>query len=709
MINTERVNSVESSNIEIGSLIEIEAKKYRVVFMSDGKIVLIDIASSKVEYYYRTANEIRQLIRNDKAKVLNETPIVVDLDKMSEKEREKFQQNKIIIQRIIDVYGPSFIGLEGKAPKPLITELMNEYSLSKSTIWRLIRRYIQSGFAEYSLADRKAYSQSHLKKDMKYTAKAGRKTEDGIAIGVILTDNVRSQFQEFLDAYKNGREQTYKKAYCGLLDKYYSETKADGSFSWVPESQRPTYDQFYYYCRTKMSKEEKDIIKTSKMEQRNAKRLLLGSSRQNAIRPGWIVEADALEVDVSIVSSSNKEQTVGRPIVYVMIDVFTSAIVAFSVSFENNSMIGLTNMFINLGEDKHKFTERYEIMFDEDCIWPSNFIPHEIRCDRGSDFKSDKFSKVCQRLGINRTLESGGTGSMKGIVEQSFHQFQMTMRSDLEGNGLITKRYDTNHHREAMLTLKDFTKMFISFLLYHNQRYIKDYPMSKEMLEDKVKPVPMLLWEYGCEKYGAPAPISVANRQQYFFDLMIEKKATLSRQGIKLGELKYICDNEWLLTEMYALGNRKKEFVVRCDPRDISTVYFLQGGTLIAAELNDNIPGMSSFEGLTMLEYEQYEKERKRLKKEGDKHNLEVDAALYRNYANIVDSAKTEVLADATNLRNNRIKEKAAVNYEMRIAEKIDSVEEGQKSIEKKDTKNLFEPNDDFMSAYIAMQNNGGK
>lgn len=72
----------------------------------------------------------------------------------------------------------------------------------------------------------------------------------------------------------------------------------------------------------------------------------------NVYGPGDMVEIDAVEVDLSIVSELDRSKVVGRPIMYVMVDIFTRMILAISVSFDNNSMIALTNLFLNLSDDK---------------------------------------------------------------------------------------------------------------------------------------------------------------------------------------------------------------------------------------------------------------------------------------------------------------------------------------------------------------------
>ncbi len=61
--------------------------------------------------------------------------------------------------------------------------------------------------------------------------------------------------------------------------------------------------------------------------------------------PGDLWEVDECEIDLSLVSVENPSVTVGRPIVYVMIDVYTRMIVAYSVAFDNNSVLGITNCF----------------------------------------------------------------------------------------------------------------------------------------------------------------------------------------------------------------------------------------------------------------------------------------------------------------------------------------------------------------------------
>lgn len=135
--------------------------------------------------------------------------------------------------------------------------------MSSATVYRLIRKYLQAGMSPAAIVDKRYSSTpSTEKKEYEYRKKAGRKNEFGTGANVILTPEIKQQFTEFLNAYKNGRERTYKYAYQGLLDKYYTYPAHDGFLPQrKPATECPTFEQFYYYCRTHLTKEEKDQIK----------------------------------------------------------------------------------------------------------------------------------------------------------------------------------------------------------------------------------------------------------------------------------------------------------------------------------------------------------------------------------------------------------------------------------------------------------------
>lgn len=716
----------------LGCILLIDQIFYRVIHMTGISVVLCELNTTKLKLLYFPLDEI---INNDKIIETFEEPYIIDYSLMSAKETKGFEKRKEVIDKISEMYGPSYMGLMSRDKKELLIEIQKELNISNVTLWTWIRKYIQSGMNYNSLVDERYHYKEH--KDYEYTKKTGRPTKYKTASGVPLTDKVLEHFKEGLDIIKSGRYRTIKYGYNSIMEKYYSYPPSgnDKAVKLYPESMRPTFNQFYYYCKKNYSIYQKEIVKTSKMEVNNNKRLKFGSSRSEAYKPGVICEVDANEVDISIVSELDPTQSVGRPIIYVMIDNCTSMIVAVSVSFENNSFIGITNLMLNLAEDKVEFAKRHGIDI-EPQMWRSCFIPDTIRCDRGSEFASDKFGKVCDNLKIKRDLVPPGTGSMKGVIEEYFHEFQLSIKPYIERKGLITKRHDSKHHKEAMLTMTDFTKLLINNVITHNQKVLLNYFPTKEMLKiKKFTTTPIMLWDYFCDKCSEPTYITDATKVQYFFNVMLEKTAKISSVGIRLENLVYINENDPKLRElMFEAGSIKKNFKVRIDPRTVNEIYYMRNEKLYIAELNPDLPNIIAYKNLTWLQYNEYNTKRKDIRNDGKKINEVLDFQEHQLKNFIINNIKRNSYANDKNINESRRKEKDRTNFENRISTKLpinDStkvilaskakavIEQNEKDEDIKDTTNIqnankdniidkeddFEPSEDLRAALREHEN----
>lgn len=419
-------------------------------------------------------------------------------------------------------------------------------------------------------------------------------------------------------------------AFDRMNQKYYMKTEIDQNGSLVqrllPATERPTLRQFTYFVNKSLSREEKDRIKTSAQEQRNNKRLLLSDNLKNVMGPGDCIEMDEVEVDVSLVSQIDPGQTVGRPIVYAMVDVYTRLILAVSIAFDNNSVIGMTNCLMNLAEDKVALCRSYGLQIAPE-VWPSCIIPRSIRVDRGSEYRSKEAKRIFNELNINLELVPGGSGSLKGTVEQLFHQLHSVQNPLLEGKGLIQKRHDSSHHRQATLTIEDFKRILYNFVVTHNQRYMKDYPLTHDMIATKISPIPSALWAYGVKKFGSPRPI--VNQDQFFFTLLHPVSARLSRKGITYKGLYYMDFTDLALQQqMYALGAKREALDMRIDPRDVGALYMLdKQSQLKKVPLNPQRTG-NDYRGIPLAEYLELYKAKKSQDKLGSIYNEELRVGL---------------------------------------------------------------------------------
>lgn len=650
------------------------SKLYRVVSMTEKAVILCDMKSEKFQLSEYDFITILQLMNDDQLRVEHEEPMVIDFSKLPLEAMNSYNVKKQVITAVMNAYGMNLMALASKTiPKPRLQEILQENNMSKSTFWRVFCKYMQSGMKDCTLVDSR-YLGTNKGKEYNLEKKSGAGLNDGKVSSDITHADIIKYFEEALKEYRSGRAESFKACYDRMNMLHFMQTEIVNGVPTLrlkPASERPSMRQFIYYANKKLTKQEKDMIKTSAQEQRNNKRLITSDSMYGVNGPGDMVEIDACEVDVSLVSSSDPNQSIGRPVVYFMIDVFTRLIVAVSVSFDNNSILGITNLFLNLADNKKEYCKRFGIDFDNERLWPSNFIPRRLRVDRGSEFKSHEFNRICNELGIEKQIVTGGTGSLKGVVEQSFHQMHSKQNVHLENYGLIEKRYDSEHHKEATLNLEQYTRMIINFIFTHNQEYNPRYPLTKEMIDQGVKPIPCLLWEYGIKKYGTLRPIPV--REQYLYNLMTPVKAKLNRRGICYKNLYYITDQDRkLLKEMFEAGTKKVPFESRMDMRDVGHIFYIRDNRLIIAHLNEALTGNADFNGMTMKQYEDYLEKKKKMDMEGKIHNQELAAYNHAFDAAVVDDAKKTVFSSTKNIRSSRELEKQEVSHEGKMIDRLD-------------------------------------
>ena len=373
---------------------------------------------------------------------------------------------------------------------------------------------------------------------------------------------------------------------------------------------------------------------------------------------------DEVEMDVSIVSEVDPTKVIGRPIVHAMVDVYSRMITAVSVSLENNSVLGFTNCLLNLGEDNKQLCRRYGLEL-KDGLWDINVLPNRLRSDRGSEYRSKEVKRICNELNITLELVPPAMGSLKGQVEQLFHQYHSVQNDLLEGRGLITKRYDSNHHRHAVLTLDDIWVFVINQTIAHNMMTMSQYPMTKDMLEKSVHPIPLELWDYGCNKYGAPRPI--VNLDQFEYSIRKEVRARVTRKGIEWNGLYYIANDPWLAEQITKTRRSSVPLKCRLDERNVGFLWYIADNRLVKATLNENRAGNYEFNGMSLRNYEEYKTKKKELVMEKAQEDQEIRCARRMGMQATLDDAVRVANQTAPNdekaknIRHNRKEESILV------------------------------------------------
>ena len=556
------------------------------------------------------------------------TPSTVDANKKRE----------ALIRDIDDKYGPDYSAfLKKNYDSYLRHDLPEKYGMKHGTVYNLFRKYMQSGCDITSVYDKKTLGNSRVKEH--YTEKTGKKP-DLSPQGIIITDEVKTIFDKMLDYYTSGRSKSYRFVYNLMIAEYFSDQREiDGGVQYtaLPITERPTYNQFYYYAQKKITADKMGVIKTSRMEYRNNMRLIRSDVQKAAIGPGYITEMDELESDLELVDSKTRTMDIGRAIVYCLIDVCTRLIMAVSVSLENNSVRGFTNCFMFLADDKRKTANRYGLDFDE-AMWPSGYLPKIIRSDRGSEYMSNEVGRICNELGITLEPVPPGTGSLKSVVEQSFHQLHCSLNPVTEKHGLITKRKDSGHHRQARLTIQEFTKIVLHCAVAHNTSTIENFKLTAQQTKDQIYPIPVVLWKYGCER--GLEPKRIINKEQFAWTLMTKESGKISRNGITANGINYLpVEDIDLERRMAAAGNRIMPFECRMDRRIVDKLYYLKDNRLRYCEINMGSTDNAEYAGLMLEDAMALRKARKLLVAKSKRATEETDFFTAKSTKQTVDDA----------------------------------------------------------------------
>lgn len=660
--------------IRVTDIITIEQTQYRVIGYRAGLFSLCEMNTKKLTIFLLPSKDLVKWATEGAARVEKSNSSNILLPDLKD---ENYLKKQALMQFIMQEYGPLYEKLYGKTTKTNLKKTMEDLGIQRDAAWRAIRRFLQSGLDMAAIVDGRSL-RSGKRNPYKYSKKTGHPTMNALGKGVPLTDEIRTYFDEAIKDFLIGRAKTKKDAYMTMIEKHFineEETPTGIRVSVLPDNLRPTLKQFLNYTRVRVPQEEIDKAKTSAREQRNNKRLLLSDNLQGVMGPGDLCEVDECEIDLSLVSVENPSVTVGRPIVYVMIDVYTRMIVAYSVAFDNNSVLGITNCFLNLLDDKQELCNRFGIQIGAN-EWPSKILPHRLRSDYGAEYISHAMDTICCKLGVAKELVSPATGSLKGQVEQLFHQIHAAQNSLLEGKGLIEKRYDSNHHQEAILNIQEFEAVLLTYIVGHNRKYMEKYPLTKDMRQQNVEPCPIDLWKYGVSLNGSPRPIT--NEVMFRHSLLLPVKASVGRAGITFKGLFYInLQDEALLRDMYlASTHGKKKLESACiDPRNIGHLYYIREGKLMTASLNYKKTGMKEYEGMTLSEYNALHNKKKDDDAIGRETNLQMDIAIRDRQAKIVSEAQKRHLSPSTeNLRANRAAEKKARAQQMPIIPKEETV-----------------------------------
>lgn len=652
--------------IKPGQIIGSGKINYRVIYASPVDCVLCDLTKKTSLKFYSVGTEaLINMLNAGTYSILDdgEDYPTFDENALSPSWRETYLRNKKIVNAVKNEYGPDYCELSGKQPKPVLNKIREETNISKSGMWKIIIKWIQSGCRDYSLVNERYFLPKE--KNLTKVKRGGRKSESGRSPFEFTPQDI-AYIDEAVQVFSKNRMMSMQDAYDMLLSHYkvLMEHENGAVYPDFPAGCKyPSYRQFSYQLHKRLSQSDIDIIKTSAREMRNQKRVLLGKERGGLIYPGELCDADATPTDYFLVSKYDPEKVVGRANMYLIIDVLTGMIFGASMSFEDNSNAAVLNLLLSLKrEQRDLLLKETGFTLSSDDVWPTDVLPTKLRTDKGVEFTSKETMRRLKELGITAEPVPAASGSLKGSVEKEFRQFNLAHAEEFLHAGLIEKRYDSDHKEMACISVLGMRKLMVSYILYHNVRVIESRERSREMIEKGIESSPKSLWQY----YSAKNPLThiiTCSSLEYIWKLISSAKASLTRKGIYFKGLYYTSPCDVKLNARLMSLQKAEKFNIRYDESDVSHLYYVSDNTVVQATLNPSVPEYNDYKGMTWDEYNRMHKIDIEQRRAGKLKN-NVEKANHRERVQMILQEGTKLKPSAKNLKENRSEEKERDNNE---------------------------------------------
>jgi hypothetical protein len=564
----------------------------RILWMDsvDGRIVTIDILDKKAWPIVQDRAFLVQCLANDEISVLLEDsyqylrqPDEQFSPARLQRRDDAWETIKTIIQpddeMTHDEYGAIFCS---HILGPRVRSAAEKTGHTKSAIYAYLRLYWQRGQMKNALLPSFDRRGSKGKPRQIHGPKRGRPNKRTILTGVTVGMNIDEKSREYFQRgirlfYETSEKRTLQEAFERTLALFFHQGKEWRNGILVPilppAEELPTVEQFRYWYEKERDLKRSLIARDGEHTYRLRRRAKLGSLRHGVPGPGFIYEIDATVADIYLVSALHRRHIIGRPVIYIIIDVFSSLIVGMSVSLEGPSWLGAMLALENMALDKVAFCKEYGFDITEDD-WPCHHLPKEIRGDRG-ELLSKHADNLANALHIRVTNTAPYRPDWKGFVERSFRTLNdMAIHWEPGSVKNLPEPGRKDHRLDACLTLHDFRRLLISCILEHNKgQRINDDHFDRAMIEDEVEPYPCEVWKWGIQ--NRTGILQEVSRQVLRLNLLPQATASVTREGIRFHNLRYTCERaereQWF--EQVRTGKRSWHIPIVYDPRTSDSIY----------------------------------------------------------------------------------------------------------------------------------------
>ncbi len=528
---------------------------------------------------------------------------------------------------------------------------------NKPKIYRLLRRYWQRGLTPNALLPDYDRCGGRGKDKLLSDKKRGRLYRED-RLGVNVSPEMRSLFKAVVTRqFAKNRKMDMRGAYDELIDKHFSDQvidEATGRQVVVQRQEIPTLRQFRYWFEKDNDVFHIERIRRTPRVYDKDMRALLGSSTAETIGPGSRYQIDATIADVYLVSRYDRQKIVGRPVLYIVIDVFSRMIVGVYVGLEGPSWVGAMMALANAASEKVTYCHQFGIEITE-AEWPCQAVPDVLLGDRG-EIAGGAIKTLINNFLVQVENAAPYRADWKGIVEQRFRLLPAKFKAYVPG--YIAEDYQarggTDYRLDAELDIDQFTEIILYCVLYYNNTHlIAEYEKSPAMIADEVAAVPIDLWEWGIVNLSGRLRSYPADLVK--LSLLPSDQATVTVHGIRYAGCYYSCPKA-IEEHWFEQARQRGTWKVRIsyEPRSMDEIY-----------LHDE-PGRARFtpcalttrsrhdRGKTLWEIDQIRQEERDRNADHDRPILQGRINLSNAIEGVIDKAKAKHAGQPPDTRSDK-------------------------------------------------------
>ena len=386
--------------------------------------------------------------------------------------------------------------------------------------------------------------------------------------------------------------------------------------------------------------------------------------------PLQLIEIDHTPCDIILVDDEHR-LPIGRPWITLAIDIYSRMIVGYYLSMNAPSVTSVGMCVSNAILPKDLLLSKFDI----NSNWNVWGYPETIHVDNGADFRADAVKRAGLAHGINIEFRPVGRANFGGHIERVIGTLMHEIHN-LPGTTFsnIKQRGEYNSDANASMTFSEFEKWILTFItkIYH-KRIHSSLSLSPEQQ-----------WEEGlfADESGIGFIQKPSNNSSIILDFLPIYERTIQKNGVNIEGLNYY--DHVLRTKINQMENgKKKQFIFKRDPRDISYIWFYEETSQEYFKINvanQNMPSMTAWE----FDLIKTELKNKGLKRVNQDAILEAREELHKQIEQSVKSSK-KARRDSQRLKNKNIELK---EQEQRINQNT--------SINIKQTENNFSKNESF-------------